>query len=257
MKNPKNLFKAALKSGKHQLGIWNSIAGQPVTEYLATCDFDWILIDTEHAPVDVIDVLPALQTIAAYPHVSAIVRPAINDTVLIKRLLDLGAQTLLIPYVQSADEARAAVAAMRYPPSGVRGYAGMTRASRFGKVEGYGTGAADELCLIVQIETGTALDQLEEIARVEGVDGVFIGPADLAASLGHPGDLAHPDVVSAIEDAFRRLAALGVPSGILSLDRPFAKHCMSLGTAFTAVGIDLALLGNAAMALSEEFRSLE
>lgn len=255
MKNPTNNFKAALKSGRHQLGIWNSIGGQTVIEMLAGCEYDWILIDTEHSPVDVTDVLPALQAVAGYPHISAVVRPASNDTVLIKRLLDLGAQSLLIPYVQSAEEAEAAVRAMRYAPRGVRGLAGLTRASRFGKVESYATRAEEELCLLVQVETAAALDRMEEIAAVDGVDGVFIGPADLAASLGHPGNTGHPYVVAAIEDALRRLAALGVPSGILSLDKSFARRCIELGTTFTAVGVDLDLLGRAAVDLAADFRT--
>lgn len=254
MKNPKNKFKAALKAGRQQLGIWNSIGGGIVAETLATCGFDWVLVDTEHAPIDVNDVLPALQAVAAYPDTSVVVRPAVNDTVLIKRLLDLGAQTLLLPYIQSADEARAAVSAMRYGPRGVRGFAGMTRATRFGKVEGYATQVEEELCLLVQVETKTAVDQLEDIAKVDGVDGVFIGPADLAASLGHPGDTGHPEVVAVIEDAIARLKAIGVPSGILTLDRTFTKRCMSLGTTFTAVGVDLVLLNDAAVALAEDFR---
>jgi 4-hydroxy-2-oxoheptanedioate aldolase len=253
MQNPKNRFKAALKAGKHQLGLWNTIGGQAVVEQLATCGFDWLLIDTEHSPVDVVDVLPALQAIAAYPETSAIVRPASNDTVLIKRYLDIGAQTLLIPYVQSPDEARAAVAAMRYAPRGVRGFAGITRATRFGKVPGYATSAEDELCLIVQVETKAAVDCLEEIAAVDGVDGVFIGPADLAASLGHPGALGHPDVVAVIEDVIARLRKIGMPSGILTLDNASSRRCIELGTTFTAVGVDFALLDAAALALVREF----
>lgn len=257
MKNPTNHFKAALKAGKHQLGIWNSIGGETVVEHLAGCGFDWVLIDTEHSPVGVNDVLPALQAVAGYPGTTAIVRPTHNDTTIIKRLLDHGAQTLLIPYVQSAAEAEAAVSAMRYAPRGVRGFAGITRATRFGKVENYATRAEEELCLLVQVETKTALDQLEEIASVDGVDGVFIGPADLAASMGHPGNTAHPDVVAAIENAIARAIKLGVPVGILTLDRSFAKRCIELGTNFTAVGVDLALLDMAVVALEHEFRQLE
>lgn len=252
MQIPVNRFKAALAEGRPQIGIWNSIGGNTVPELLATAGFDWMLIDTEHAPVEVTQVMPALQAAAAYP-VSPVVRPAINDTVLIKRHLDIGAQTLLIPYVQSAEEARAAVAAMRYPTGGVRGVAGLTRASRFGAVADYVTACQDELCLLVQVETRAALDRLEEIAGVEGVHGVFIGPSDLAASLGHAGDAGHPEVVAAIEDAIARLKAMGVPAGILTLDPDFARHCLSLGTAFTAVGMDLDLLGRSVRRLAAEF----
>ena len=254
--NPQNRFKAALRAGRQQIGVWNAIAGPIPPEVLATCGFDWIVVDTEHAPTEVTDVLPALQAIAAYPDTSAVVRPAINDWVLIKRFLDLGAQTLLLPYVQSVEEAEAAVRAMRYPPRGVRGVAGMTRASRYGTVEGYATRAEEELCLIVQVETREALESLEGIAGVDGVDAVFIGPSDLAASLGHPGEPMHPEVVAAIEDAIARLRVVGVPAGILTFDVAFARRCIGLGTAFTAVGADLALMVAGARALAGEFADL-
>ena len=253
LRNPENRFKAALKAGRQQIGVWSSLGGPVAAEVLASRGFDWIVIDTEHAPLEVSDVLAPLQAIAAYPGVSAVVRPAINDWVLIKRFLDLGAQTLLLPYVQSAEEAEAAVRAMRYAPRGARGVAGMTRASRYGLVEGYATSAEDELCLIVQVETRTALDALEAIATVEGVDGVFIGPSDLAASLGFPGQPMHPEVVAAIEDAIGRLKAAGVPAGILAFDPAFARRCIELGTGFTAVGADLGLLIAGATALARDF----
>ncbi len=257
MKNPKNRFKAALKAGVHQLGIWNTIGGPVVGEILAGSGYDWVLVDMEHSPVEVQDVLSALLAIAAYPETTAIVRPPSNDPVMIKRLLDIGAQSLLIPYVQSAEEARAAVAAMRYAPRGMRGFAGITRATRYGKVSGYPAVAEDELCLIVQVETKVALDRLEEIATVEGVDGVFIGPADLAATMGHTGNPGHPEVVTAIEDAFVRLRRIGVPSGILTLDRAFSKRCMELGSGFTAAGVDMALLNEGLLSLAREFREAE
>lgn len=251
---PQNRFKAALRAGRQQIGIWNTIGGNVVPELLATAGFDWMVIDTEHSPVEMIEILPAMQAAAAYPGTATVVRPASNDTVLIKRALDLGAQTLLIPYVQSADEARAAVRAMRYAPAGIRGVSGSTRASRFGAVKDYVQRAEEELCLIVQVETGAALDRLEEIAAVDGVDAIFIGPADLAASLGHPGNAAHPEVVAAVEDAIRRSVAAGVPAGILTLDQAFARRCMALGTTFTAVGVDLVLLASAARGLAGSFR---
>lgn len=254
MELPVNRFKAALKAGRQQIGIWNTIGGNTVPELLAGAGFDWMVIDTEHSPVELVDILPALQAAAAYPETATVVRPAANDTVLIKRALDLGAQTLMLPYVQSANEARAAVSAIRYAPEGVRGMAGTTRASRYGAVKDYALRASEELCLIVQVETRTALDQLEEIAGVDGVDAVFIGPADLAASLGHRGQLSHPDVISAVEDAVRRCVAVGCPVGILTLDRAFARRCIALGTTFTAVGLDLALLAGAARGLAAEFR---
>lgn len=238
---PPNAFKAALRAGRSQIGLWSSLPGPYVAELLAGAGYDWLLLDTEHSPGDPLTVLPQLQAVAPYP-TAAVVRPATNDPVLIKRFLDLGAQTLLVPYVQTAEEAAAAVAAMRYPPRGIRGVSGVTRATRFGRVLGYATRVEEQLCLLVQIETGEALERLEEIAAVEGVDGVFIGPADLAASLGHAGNAGHPEVVATIEDAIARVLAAGKPAGILTPDVAFAKRCLQLGTTFTAVGVDAGLL---------------
>ena len=251
---PVNRFKQALKDGQQQIGLWNSIPGPLVAEALAGCGFDWVVIDTEHAPTDVPDVLGMLQAMAPYP-VSAVVRPAANDPVLIKRLLDFGAQTLILPYIQSAEEAQAAVAAVRYAPRGMRGVAGLTRASRFGAVPDYTRRADAEICLILQVETALALSQIEEIAATDGVDGLFIGPADLAASMGHPGALDHPAVKAAIEDAIRRITATGKPAGILTSDAAFARACMGWGTRFTAVGMDIGLMLQAARGLAASYRS--
>ena len=253
MKLPENAFKRALAAKRQQIGLWCSLPGPYVAEAVAGSGFDWLLFDTEHSPGDPLTVLAQLQAVAPY-EVSAVVRPAANDTVLIKRFLDIGAQTLLIPYVQSAEEARAAVAATRYPPHGVRGVSGVTRATRFGRVEGYQKRAAEELCLIVQIETQQALDALEAIADVEGVDAVFIGPADLAASLGYPGEYAHPAVIAAIEGAIGRIRKTGKPAGILSPDNAFAARCIELGTLFTAVGVDAALLARGTENLARQFK---
>ena len=251
---PVNRFKQALKDGQQQIGLWNSIPGPLVAEALAGCGFDWVVIDTEHAPTDVPDVLAMLQAMAPYP-VSAVVRPAANDPVLIKRLLDFGAQTLILPYIQSAEEAQAAVAAVRYAPRGMRGVAGLTRASRFGAVADYTQRADAEICLILQVETALALSRIEEIAATDGVDGLFIGPADLAASMGHPGALDHPAVRAAIEDAIRRITAAGKPAGILTSDAAFARACMGWGTRFTAVGMDIGLMLQAARGLAASYRS--
>jgi len=250
---PQNRFKRALKDGRQQIGLWNSIPGPLVAELLATCGFDWVVIDTEHAVTDIPDTLAMMQAMAPY-RTQAVVRPAANDPVLIKRLLDLGAQTLVIPYVQTAEEARAAVAAIRYAPRGIRGVAGMTRASVFGQVAGYHLRAEEELCLILQVETAEALSRIPEIAAVDGVDGLFIGPADLAASMGHPGNSGHPEVVAAIESAIRAITAAGKPAGILTLDPAFARRCMEWGTTFTAVGMDIALLAQSARGLASAFR---
>ena len=251
---PVNRFKRALHDGQQQIGLWNSIPGPLVAEALAGCGFDWLVIDTEHAPTDVPDVLAMLQAMAPYP-VSALVRPAANDPVLIKRLLDFGAQSLIIPYVQSAAEAQAAVAALRYAPRGIRGMAGLTRASRFGAIADYAQRAETEICLILQVETALALTRIEEIAAIDGVDGLFIGPADLAASMGHPGAPGHPDVIAAIKDAIHRITAAGKPAGILATDPVFAQTCIGWGTRFTAVGMDIGLMLQAARALAASFRS--
>jgi len=251
---PANAFKRAILSGRHQVGLWCMIPDSFVTEALAGAGFDWMLLDTEHSPADVLTVLPQLQAAAAYD-VSAVVRPAANDPVLIKRLLDGGAQSLLIPYVQSVAEAEAAVAAVRYPPEGIRGVAGLTRASRFGRVPGYAKRAAEEICLLVQVETRKSLDVIEDIAAVDGVDGIFIGPGDLSASLGHPGEPFHPEVVAAVEGAISRVTAAGKPAGVLTYDLDFARRCMALGTLFTAVGADLAILVRGVDRLAGEFKS--
>ncbi|MFC5394786.1 4-hydroxy-2-oxoheptanedioate aldolase [Bosea vestrisii] len=252
MNLPENHFKRALREGRQQIGLWCSLPGSYAAEAVAGSGYDWLLFDTEHSPGDPLTVLAQLQAVAPYD-VSAVVRPASNDTVLIKRFLDLGAQTLLIPYLQNADEARAAVAAMHYAPDGVRGVSGLTRATRFGRVAGYARKAAEELCLLVQVETGEALERLEEIASVEGVDGVFIGPADLAASLGHVGEPGHPEVVAAVEDAIRRIRIIGKPAGILTPDMAFAQRCIEIGTLFTAVAIDVGILARGTEAMARQF----
>ncbi|MBX4867825.1 4-hydroxy-2-oxoheptanedioate aldolase [Rhizobium bangladeshense] len=254
MELPVNHFKRKLRAGQSQIGLWCGLPGSYAAEIVAPSGFDWVLFDTEHSPGDVLTVLPQLQAVAPYD-VSPVVRPAFNDPVLIKRFLDIGVQTLLVPYVQNEEEAKAAVAAIRYPPQGVRGVSALTRATRFGRVPNYARIAEQEICLLLQIETREALDRLEAIAGVEGVDGVFIGPADLAASFGHPGQPGHPDVIAAIEDAIARLKSLGKPAGILTPDETFAARCISLGTLFTAVGVDVALLARGSEALAARFSS--
>ena len=185
--------------------------------------------------------------------VPAVVRPATNDTVLIKRFLDLGAQTLMIPYVQSAAEAQAAVQAMHYAPRGVRGVSGMTRATGYEAVEQYFEGAAAELCLIVQIETALAVERIAEIAAVPGVDALFIGPADLGMSIGRTGGMADADVRALVERAIKGIVAAGKPAGILVTDPAMAKQCIAWGTTFTAVGVDLSMLVGAARGLRGQF----
>ena len=173
-----NAFKRALKAGKPQIGLWSSLASNYSVEVIAGAGYDWILLDSEHSPNDLESLLTQLQATAPYP-TTPVVRVPWNDMVTIKRVLDIGVQSLLIPYVCSAGEAKAAVAATRYPPAGVRGVAGTTRASRFGRVKDYAKRAQEEICVLVQVETKPALDQLEAICAAEGVDGVFIGPAEI------------------------------------------------------------------------------
>jgi 4-hydroxy-2-oxoheptanedioate aldolase len=249
-----NRFKRALVEGRQQVGLWCTLSSAFGIEVVAGSGFDWLLLDTEHSPGDVLTVLAQLQALSGHD-VSPVVRPASNDAVLIKRYLDIGAQSLLIPYVQNADEAHSAVAAVRYPPDGIRGVSALTRATQFGRVKGYAKRAADEICLLVQVETQQALDQIEAIAAVDGVDGIFVGPGDLAASLGYIGDLNHPVVKAAVEDAIRRIGACGKPAGILTGDTGFAKHCIELGTTFTAVGVDVGLLARASESLAQQFRA--
>ena len=251
---PKNQFKAALKAGKRQIGLWVSIPDSGVVEMLAGCGYDWILLDTEHSPMGAVETFPLMQAAAAYP-VTTIVRPGWNDAVEIKKLLDCGAQTVLVPYVQNADEARAAVAAVRYPPMGMRGVAGLTRATRYGAVKDYHKRAHEETCLLVQVETAEALRHIEAIAAVEGVDGIFIGPADLAASMGYPGEPSHPAVKAAVMDAIRRIKAAGLPPGFLSLDQAALREAAEAGAQFIAVDVDVALLRRGALSRVAEWKA--
>lgn len=248
MKAPVNEFKRRLLAGEPLDGLWFSSCSPVLAEALSLVGFDWMLFDTEHSPVDVAGVQPLLQAAAAGT-TNAVVRPAWNDKVLIKRLLDIGAQTLLVPFVETAEEAAAAVAATRYPPHGVRGVAGATRASRFGFATDYFARANDEICVLIQIETQAAMARLEEIASVPGVDGIFIGPSDLGASMGHLGNPAHPDVQAVLEDAANRLKAVGKPAGILATKVEDAMRYRDWGYAFVAGGTDLGLITGAARGL--------
>jgi 4-hydroxy-2-oxoheptanedioate aldolase len=254
MELPLNSFKAALKAGHRQIGVWCSIPGPGVAEAMASCGFDWMLIDTEHTTTDLPTVQAMLQAAAPYS-THTIVRPGWNDPVEIKRLLDAGAQSLLIPYVQTAAEAAAAVAAVRYPPHGIRGVAGLTRANRFGLVPDYTARADAEICLLVQVETAATLPQIEAIAAVDGVDGIFIGPADLAASMGFPGNPGHPQVRAAVLDTIARIRASGKPAGILSLDASLLEDAFAAGTLFTAVDIDMSILIRGARAMATSWKA--
>ena len=253
MELQRNAFKHAITAGRLQIGLWSSLCSNIAAEIVSDSGFDWILLDTEHSPNEIPGLLSQLQALSRGT-ASPIVRPAWNDAVLIKRVLDIGAQSLLVPYVQNAEEARRAVAAVHYPPAGIRGVTATGRAARYGRVTDYLKKADSEICLLVQVETRTALAELESIAKVEGVDGVFIGPSDLAASFGQIGNPAHPEVQKALEDAVRRLKIIGKPAGILTPNEEEARRYIEWGYIFVAVGADLGLLARGADALAKKFK---
>jgi len=247
-----NLFKQALKAGKVQIGLWCGFADPYPTEIIAGAGFDWLALDCEHAPNDLRTVLAQLQAMAGTA-AQPVVRLPTGDPVLIKQYLDIGAHTLLIPVVESAEQAAMLVAATRYPPQGFRGVAS-GRAARWGRVKDYLATATDEVCLLIQVETRKGLGNLDALLAVEGVDGIFIGPSDLSASLGHLGNPGHPEVISAIDDAIRRITAAGMPAGILSTDTTLAQSYIDKGVTFCAVGVDTMMLSSAAVALVGRFK---
>ncbi len=253
MELPINRFKHAIQSGQTQIGLWTQLCSNISTEILAGCGYDWLLLDMEHAPNELPDILTQIQAMTAGT-ATPIVRPYWNDMVAIKRLLDIGVQTLLVPYVQTEEEARNAVAYTRYPPQGVRGYASAPRATGYGRVGGYWQKYSDEICVLVQVETQLGIDNLDKIANVEGIDGVFIGPGDLSAALGHLGNIGHPGVQDVIEQSIMRINACGKASGILTGDEKLARRYLELGCNFIAVGADQNLLRNSAEALLQRFK---
>ncbi|MEP6740517.1 MAG: aldolase/citrate lyase family protein [Caldimonas sp.] len=254
MRQPSNAFKAALARHEAQIGLWLSLADAYVAEMMATTGFDWLLIDGEHAPNDLSSVLAQLQAVAPYP-VSAIVRPVEGDTALIKQYLDAGAQTLLVPMVHTAKQAEQVVAATRYAPRGVRGFGSqMARVSRWSRIEGYAEHAHDEICVLVQAESVQAMDNLEAIAAVDGVDGVFFGPADLSASMGHLGRPDDPEVLAAIDAGIAKVLAAGKSPGIIATDTTMAEHYLKAGALFVAVGVEAGLLVHAASKLATRFK---
>jgi len=251
---PVNKFKQAIKANQQQIGLWCSLSNHFAVEVVAGAGFDWLLFDTEHSPNDIESVFTQLQAAAPY-HSHPVVRVPWNDMVTIKRYLDIGAQSLLIPFIQNEEEAKRAVAYTRYPPAGVRGVAGTTRATRFGRVKDYPRRAQDEICVLLQIENQAGLDNLEKIAAVDGVDGVFIGPADLHASLGYMGETNNPKVMPIIDEAIRRIRKAGKAPGILTGVEADAKRWIGEGCLFTAVGADVGLLARATDALAAKFKS--
>jgi 4-hydroxy-2-oxoheptanedioate aldolase len=254
MPAPKNTFKAALAEGRSQIGLWLALANSYTAEICSGADYDWLLIDAEHAPNDIPLVMSQLQALAA-SGVQAVVRPPIGETWLVKQILDIGAQTILVPMVESADQARAMVRAMRYPPHGVRGVgAALARASGFNRIPDYLQTANDETCLLLQIESRAGIAALDEIAATEGVDGVFVGPADLAADMGFLGRPGAPEVQEAVEAALARIKSHGKAAGILTSDQTLARRYLELGATFVAIGSDVGLLTGAASRLLTEFR---
>ena len=250
-----NPFKAALLRGETQIGLWLSTTSSYVAEIAATSGYDWLLIDGEHAPNTVQDLYHQLQAVAPYTS-QPVIRPVDDNRSLIKQVLDIGTRTLLIPMVETAEQARAIVSATRYPPLGVRGVgAGVARAARWGRVENYMALANDELCLLIQVETKTALENLDAILDVEGIDGVFIGPADLSASLGYPDNVGHPEVQQSIEQSIKRIRAAGKAAGFLAVDPVMAKKCLEWGANFVAVGVDTMLYTEALDARLAMFKS--
>ena len=248
-----NPFKTALAAGQPRIGLWLSMAAPYLAEAAATCGYDWLLIDGEHAPNDVRSTLAALQAVAPHP-AQAVVRVVEGSTALIKQMLDIGATTLLVPMVDTAEQARAVVAATRYPPLGVRGVgSAVGRASQWSARADYLQVADDEVCLLVQAETVSALQNLPAICAVDGVHGVFIGPADLAASMGHRGNPGHPEVQAAIEGAMKTIIASGKAAGTLTSDPALARRYLDLGCSFVAVGVDVLLFANAARRLRGQF----
>jgi 4-hydroxy-2-oxoheptanedioate aldolase len=250
---PQNPFKRALKAGQPQIGLWSSLSSNYAVEVIAGAGFDWILLDMEHSPNDLESLLSQLQAAAPYA-THPIVRVPWNDMVTIKRVLDAGAQSLLIPYVQNASDAKAAVSNTRYPPAGVRGVAGTTRATRFGRVKDYAKRAHEELCVLVQLETKPALEEIEKVAAIDGVNGIFIGPADLHASMGYTGETANPAVMPLIEDSIRRIRKAGKAPGYLSPVEADAKRMLAAGAQFVAVGADVGLLARGAENLLAKFK---
>ena len=254
MEIPVNAFKRALKAGKQQIGLWCALSNHYAIEIVAGAGFDWLLLDTEHSPNELDMVLSQLQAVSAYP-THPVVRVPWNDMVTIKRFLDIGAQSLLIPYVQNEQEARNAVTYTRYPVDGLRGVALTSRATRFGRIKDYARRAHEEICLLVQVETQTGLDNLEKIAAVDGVDGVFIGPSDLHASLGYAGETANPKVKAIIDNAIRRIRNAGNAPGILTGVEADARHWLELGAQFVAVGTDAVILARETEKLAAKFKS--
>ncbi len=250
---PRNAFKQALAKGERQVGLWSGLASPIATEILAGAGFDWIVIDGEHGPNDISTLLPQLHAMRGGT-AEPVFRIPWNDMVIIKRALDVGARTLLIPFVQNAEEAQRAVAATRYPPLGIRGVSVTPRANDYGRVQNYHKNAHLDTCVLVQVETRAALKEIEAIAAVEGVDGIFVGPSDLAADFGCLGNPKHPDVQAALKDAATRIRAAGKAAGMLTGSLDDVEPLIAMGFNFTAVGSDVGILARGAEQLAARFK---
>lgn len=250
MPTPTNPFKAALKAGKPQIGCWIGMANAYAAEIAATSRFDWLLVDGEHAPNDLRSILEQVRVIEGTGS-QPVARLPIGETWMIKQYLDAGVQSILVPMVESGDQARELVRAVQYPPHGVRGVgSALARASRFAAIPDYLTTAGDQICLLVQVENRLGLDALDDILTTD-VDGVFIGPSDLAADMGHIGNAGHPDVVEAVLDALTRIVAAGKAAGILTLDPVMQRKCLDLGVTFLATNIDVTLFAKSMRGAAE------
>jgi len=253
MKLPQNKFKKALSSNKTQFGLWMGLPDNICAEIGAGAGFDWLLIDAEHAPFDLRGIQSHLQAIAPYG-VPALVRPPEGTTAIIKQLLDIGAQSLLIPMVNTADQARQLVQDSLYPPQGIRGLGtSMARAARWNGIEDYLQNANNEICLIVQAETQQAIDNLAEIVAIDGIHAVFIGPSDLSASMGHVGNPGHPEVVAAVEKSIEIIVNAGKAAGVLAVDKALAEGYAAKGASFVGVGVDASLLATSVRNLAMQF----
>lgn len=251
---PPNGFKAALRDNRVQIGLWLAMANGYAAEIAGHAGFDWLVVDGEHGPNDLRSILEQLQALATSP-AEVVVRAPVGEKWMIKQLLDIGARTLLIPMVDSAEQAAELVQAVRYPPHGVRGMgASIARASRFNTITDYAARASDEICLLVQAESRAAMADLERIAAVDGVDGIFIGPSDLAADMGFPGNLEAPEVQSAIEKGIAAIRSAGKPAGILTFNEALNRHYMALGATFVAVGADVTEFSSALARLSRRYK---
>jgi 4-hydroxy-2-oxoheptanedioate aldolase len=250
---PTNNFKRGLKAGTPQVGLWLSMTSPVATEIVAGAGFDWVLIDMEHSPNELPDVVHHMRACVGGT-AEPVVRVPWNEPVLVKRLLDAGARTLLFPFVQSAEEAKRAVEATRYPTQGIRGVAGTTRANRYGRVQNYHARAHEEICILVQTETRKSVAAIEEIAKLDGIDGIFIGPADLSADFGHLGNLQHPEVHKAILDAGARIKKAGKAAGYLSARDDEIRMTLDAGFGFVAVGSDVGILARQSEALVRTYK---